>query len=77
LPFVLTIIIAILCFIGLAYSFFPFIIPNEMLIVQASAAYSSLFIIFIGVLIVLPILFGYTFFVYRVFRGKTSDLNYD
>jgi len=77
LPFVLTIIIAILCFIGLVYSFFPFIIPNEMLIVQASAAYSSLFIIFIGVLIVLPILFGYTFFVYRVFRGKTSDLNYD
>ena len=77
LPFFLTIVIAIFCFIGLAYSFFPFIIPNEMLIIQASAAYSSLMIIFIGALIVLPILFGYTFFVYKVFQGKTSDLNYD
>ena len=77
LPFFLTIVIAIFCFIGLAYSFFPFIIPNEMLIIQASAAYSSLMIIFIGALIVLPILFGYTFFVYKVFHGKTSDLNYD
>ena len=77
LPFVLTIIISILCFVGLVYSFFPFIIPNEMLIVQASAANSSLMIIFVGALIVLPILLGYTFFVYKVFHGKTTDLRYD
>ena len=49
LPFVQTAIIAALCFIGLGYSFFPFIIPDQMLIVQASSANESLIIILICV----------------------------
>lgn len=76
-PFVLTIGIAVMCFIGLAYSFFPFIVPNEMLIIQAAAARSSLLIILVGALIVLPILIGYTFIAYRVFHGKSTSLRYD
>ena len=66
-----------MCFIGLAYSFFPFIVPNEMLIVQAAAARSSLLIILVGALIVLPILIGYTFIAYRIFHGKSTSLRYD
>jgi cytochrome bd ubiquinol oxidase subunit II len=77
LPFALTIGVAILCFSGLAYSFYPFIVPGEMLIIQAAAATSSLKIILVGALIVLPILFGYTFLAYRIFHGKSSALNYD
>ena len=67
----------IIFFIGLAYSFFPFIVPNEMLIIQAAAARSSLLIILVGALIVLPILIGYTFIAYRVFHGKSTTLRYD
>ena len=77
LPFVLTIGVAVMCFIGLAYSFFPFIVPNEMLIIQAAAARGSLLIILAGALIVLPILIGYTFIAYRVFHGKSTSLRYD
>lgn len=30
----------------------------------------------LGVVIVLPLILGYTFFAYRVFRGKASRLDY-
>lgn len=76
-PIVLTGCIFILSFCGLAYSFFPYIVPEKMLIVDAAAAYESLFIMFIGAIIVLPILIGYTILAYYVFRGKSSELRYD
>ena len=76
-PFALTIPIAILCFAGLAYSFFPFIIPEQIAIVHAASSDSSLKIVLIGVSIVLPVLLGYTFFTYKVFYGKVSALKYD
>ncbi len=76
-PFVLTIPVAILCFAGLAYSFFPFIIPEQILIVHAASSDSSLKIVLIGVSIVLPVLLGYTFLTYKIFHGKVSQLKYD
>ncbi|MEX2524145.1 MAG: cytochrome d ubiquinol oxidase subunit II [Gammaproteobacteria bacterium] len=77
LPFVMTIGIFILCFHGLAYSFFPYIVPGRLIIEEAAAAPESLFIIFIGALIVLPFLIGYTILAYRIFHGKARDLSYD
>jgi cytochrome d ubiquinol oxidase subunit II len=77
-PFVLTAVIASLCFIGLGYSFFPYIIPEQMLITQAASAYESLIIILVGVAIVLPVLLFYTFISYKIFHGKADeDLRYD
>ena len=77
LPFVITIIIYVLSFIGLAYSFFPYIVPEEMTIAEASAANESLMIMFIGAVIVIPILISYTILAYYVFRGKATELRYD
>ena len=77
LPFVLTVIISILCFIGLAYSFFPYIIPTKMTIYQAASSKSSLVILLIGASISLPALFGYTFLAYKIFSGKVDKLSYD
>lgn len=77
LPFVLTIGIFIMCFHGLAYSFFPYIVPGRLIIEEAAAAPESLLIIFIGALIVLPFLVGYTVLAYRIFHGKARDLSYD
>ena len=38
LPFVMTIAVFVLSFIGLAYSFFPYIVPERMTILDAAAA---------------------------------------
>ncbi len=81
-PFVLTVMTAILCFIGLAYSFYPFIVPETvnskgLLIVDSASAPQSLMIILVGALIVIPCLLAYTFFAYKVFHGKATELRYD
>ncbi len=76
-PFLMIIAIFTLCFIGLAYSFYPFIVPNQLKIVDATIeSRESLLIIFFGVTAVLPFLIGYTAFVYNVFKGKSSELKY-
>jgi cytochrome d ubiquinol oxidase subunit II len=67
----------ILGFHGLAYSFFPYIVPEKMTIWEAASAPESLLIILTGTLIVLPFIIMYTVFVYRVFRGKVKELRYD
>lgn len=75
-PFFTTIGIFILCFFGLAYSFYPYVVPEKITILEAASAYDSLLIIFIGTLFVLPFLLGYTFYAYRIFRGKARELTY-
>ncbi len=77
LPFVITIIIYVLSFVGLAYSFYPYIVPERMTIIEAASAPESLIIMLVGALIVIPILIGYTALAYYVFRGKATELSYD
>ncbi|MDP1716703.1 MAG: cytochrome BD ubiquinol oxidase subunit II, partial [Burkholderiales bacterium] len=44
---------------------------------DAAAHPSSLKVVLVGVLIVLPFIIGYTVFSYRVFRGKARDKLYE
>jgi cytochrome d ubiquinol oxidase subunit II len=76
-PFVTTIGIFILCFHGLAYSFYPYIVPDSLKIIDAASSPEALKIILVGALIVLPVLFGYTFVAYKIFHGKAKELTYD
>lgn len=76
-PLITTAGIYVLSFIGLAYSFFPYIIPNQMTIVEAASAPSSLMIMLVGALIVFPVLIGYTILAYIIFHGKAKDLSYN
>lgn len=76
-PFILTIGIYVLSFVGLAYSFFPYVVPERLTYVEAAAAPESLLIMLVGALIVLPILIAYTALVYYIFHGKAQDLRYD
>ena len=64
-------------FFGLAYSFYPYIVPERLTIWQAASAPESLLIILVGTLSVLPCIIGYTIFAYRVFWGKVGELRYD
>lgn len=75
-PFAATLGIFVLCFQGLAYSFWPYIVPDQMTIFEAAAARESLLIILVGALFVLPIIGAYTFFVWRIFGGKARALRY-
>lgn len=76
LPFNMVIAVFILCFHGLAYSFYPYIVPEQMTIYEAASAPESLMIILAGAVVVLPILIGYTAFIYRIFKGKAQALTY-
>lgn len=75
-PFIWTILIFVLTFIGLALVVFPYIIPPEITIYEAAADPSSLVImvIFIGFLI--PVMLFYNLYQYVVFRGKVTGGHY-
>ena len=66
-----------LAFAGLAYSFYPYVVPEKLTIYEAASAPESLFIILIGVLFVMPVILGYSALSYFVFRGKATELRYD
>lgn len=76
-PFAMTAGVFLSCLVGLAYSFFPYIVPGQLKIVDAASAPESLMFILVGALIVLPMLIGYTIFAYVVFHGKTDELTYN
>jgi cytochrome d ubiquinol oxidase subunit II len=75
-PFIWTILIFLLTFIGLGLIVFPYIIPTQITIYQAAAAPSALvfMLTFIGVLI--PIMLFYNIYNYVVFRGKVAGSAY-
>lgn len=71
-PFFATIALFLLCFIGLAISTFPYLVPPTLTIWDAAAVPDSQIFSLIGVLLMLPIILGYTVFVYWTFlrHGK-------
>jgi cytochrome d ubiquinol oxidase subunit II len=75
-PFVWTILLFVLSFIGLGLIVFPYIIPPRITIYEAAADPSSLviMIIFIGFLI--PVMLFYNLYQYIVFRGKVTGNGY-
>ncbi|WP_163931265.1 cytochrome d ubiquinol oxidase subunit II [Paraferrimonas sp. SM1919] len=76
LPFVLACLIFIISFFGLGFSFFPYIVPNQLSIFDALAAPASLNFLMWGVVIVVPTILAYTIYSYRVFWGKAEKLSY-
>lgn len=75
-PFVWTLLLFLLSFLGLGLVVFPYIIPTQITIYQAAASPSSLvfMIIFIGFLI--PIMLAYNIYNYIVFKGKVITEEY-
>jgi cytochrome d ubiquinol oxidase subunit II len=69
-PFAGAVAIYVLAFAGLAYSLFPYVVMDSLTIWDAAAHPSALSFVLVGALIVLPVLLGYTFYAYRIFRGK-------
>lgn len=77
LPFVAATLLWTTAYGGMAYSFYPYVVPEKITIYAAASAPESLFIILIGSLFVLPAIIGYTLLSYWIFRGKARELRYD
>jgi cytochrome d ubiquinol oxidase subunit II len=71
-PFFGAVAIFVLAFAGLAYSLFPYVVIDRLTIWEAAAHPSSLRFVLIGTVIVLPFILGWTFWSYRLFRGKAT-----
>jgi cytochrome d ubiquinol oxidase subunit II len=69
-PFMLSLGLFALCFVGLCVSMWPYIIPTSVTLWEAAAPASSQLFMLVGALVLLPLILGYTAYAYWVFRGK-------
>ena len=69
-PFVATLGLFTLSYIGLGISFYPHIVPPSLTIAEAAAPESSLAFLLVGALVLIPMILAYTAYSYWVFRGK-------
>lgn len=76
-PFAVATGLFALAYVGLAYSFYPYVVPDRLTIYEAAAAPESLLIILIGACFVVPVIAGYSVLAYVIFRGKATELRYD
>jgi len=74
-PFVLTLVLFLLGFIGLTVGTWPYIVPHTITFAQAAAAPTSQSLIFLALICTLPIVLFNTGYNYYVFRGKTTRQN--
>jgi cytochrome bd ubiquinol oxidase subunit II len=72
-PFLATIALFLLGYIGLVISTFPYIVPPDLTIRDAAAAPSSQTFMLIGTVVLLPFVLGYTALTYWLFRGKVRE----
>ncbi|WP_045855219.1 cytochrome d ubiquinol oxidase subunit II [Raoultella terrigena] len=71
-PFLLTLGLVFLGFSGLGISIWPHIIPPAITLWQAAAPPQSQGFMLIGAALIIPVILGYTFWSYYVFRGKVQ-----
>lgn len=77
LPFISTIGLYVLSFFGLGISLYPNIIMPNISIWDAAASEASLDLLFYVMLFSLPIVLGYTYFIYGIFREKVDEESHD
>jgi len=73
LPFLASLGLFVLAYIGLGISMYPLMVPPDITIWQAAGPDESLFFLLVGSLFLLPVILVYTAYSYWVFRGKTRQ----
>ena len=71
-PFLLSVALFLLGYIGLGVGMYPWIVPFEFTIWQAAAASTSQSLLLVGTVLFLPLVLGYTAFCFYTFHGKSS-----
>jgi cytochrome d ubiquinol oxidase subunit II len=72
-PFLATMTLFLLGFLGLVISNFPYLVPPSLTIWDTAAAPASQIFMLLGTLLLLPIILGYVAFIYWLFRGKVRE----
>lgn len=75
-PFFWTVGIFLCSLIGLAASFYPFIVPGALTAQAAAADSLTLVFMMVGIGMLIPVMIFYNGYQYLVFRGKVRDVNY-
>jgi cytochrome d ubiquinol oxidase subunit II len=63
-------------YLGLAVDFFPYVAPYALTYEQAASSDGALAFMGVGVMVMLPLILGYTAWVYWIFRGKVAHGGY-
>lgn len=71
-PFLASMGIFLMGYVGLGLSLFPWIVPFQFTLWDAASAGPSLSLLLVGVVPLLPLILGYTAYCYYIFRGKSS-----
>ncbi len=70
-PFLLSIALFLLAFIGLGISIWPYAVPYQLSLWEAASSPPTLAFVGVGVAITLPVILAYLGYAHWVFRGKT------
>ena len=74
--FALALLLFLLGMIGLGVSMWPHVVPPSITIWQAAAPERSQSFMLAGVVLIMPLILGYTGWTYWVFRGKVGEHGY-
>ncbi|WP_186388913.1 cytochrome d ubiquinol oxidase subunit II [Stappia sp. TSB10P1A] len=69
-PFLASLGLFLVTFIGLGVSLFPYVVPTSITLWDAAAPDSSLKFLLVGAAVLIPMILAYTAYAYWVFRGK-------
>jgi cytochrome d ubiquinol oxidase subunit II len=73
-PYYLVIILFLCPYLGFIISVYPYIIPYKVTLWQAAAPTDALLFILVGTVIMLPVLLFYTWYSYKIFKGKVKEV---
>ena len=71
-PFVLTLCFFGLGFAGLVLGMWPYVVPPSLTLWEAASPPASQGFVLAGLVVLLPVVLGYTWWSYRVFAGKVA-----
>lgn len=72
-PYLASVGIFVLGYVGFLISIFPDIVPGEVTLWEAAAPDESLQFLLVGSIVLIPTILAYTAYSYWVFRGKVGD----
>jgi cytochrome d ubiquinol oxidase subunit II len=75
-PFVLALMLFLLGMAGIGVTIWPYVVPPGLTIWDAAAPERSQTFMLVGVVVILPLILGYTGWSYWVFRGKVGAEGY-
>lgn len=72
-PFLATIGLFLLGYLGLVISSFPYLVPPSLTVWDVAATPASQIFMLFGTLLLLPMIIGYIIFIFWLFRGKVRE----